>query len=164
MVLALAGAMMIVHQGCSGDELLGAKSATDLGTPGRIRYPYDALGRLVQAAAADGTGVQYSYDPVGNITAVRRLAANTLSVADFAPHTGPIGIPVTIYGAGFDPVVSNNTVTFNGTAAPVNSATATTLGVVVPVAATSGKVAVGSGRGHGDPGGGAVGFDVFPLY
>src|ERR1051325_1657000 len=41
-------------------------------SPGKIHYYYDALGRLLQAAAADGTGVQYSYDPVGNITAIRR--------------------------------------------------------------------------------------------
>lgn len=145
-VLALAGALMIV-QGCSGDEQLGAKSASDLGTPGRIRYSYDALGRLVQAAAADGTGVQYSYDPVGNITAIRRLAAGALSVVDFAPRTGPIGGAVTIYGSGFDPDAAANAVTFNGAAAVVGSATETKLTVAVPDGATSGKIAVSNTLG-----------------
>jgi YD repeat-containing protein len=145
-VLALAGGMIMVH-GCSGDEQLGVRSTSELGTPGRVRYSYDALGRLIQAAAADGTGVQYSYDPVGNITAIRRLATDTLSVVDFAPRTGPTGTPITVYGSGFDSTASNNTVTLNGTAAPVNSATATTLSVVVPVGATSGKIAVSNTRG-----------------
>jgi YD repeat-containing protein len=145
-VLALAGSMMIV-QGCSGDEQLGAKSASDLGTSGRIRYSYDALGRLVQAAAADGTGVQYSYDPVGNITAIRRLAAGALSAIDFAPRTGPIGGAVTIYGSGFDTDAAANVVTFNGTAAAVGSATQTKLTVTVPDGATSGKIAVSNTLG-----------------
>lgn len=145
-VLALACGLMV--QGCSGDEQVGAKRAAELGTPGRVRYSYDALGRLIQAAAADGTGVQYSYDPVGNITAIRRLAADALSLVDFAPHTGSIGSPVTIYGSGFDPVVGNNAVTFNGTAATINGATATTLSVIVPIGATSGKIAVANAQGN----------------
>ncbi|HEX3480238.1 MAG TPA: IPT/TIG domain-containing protein [Kofleriaceae bacterium] len=132
--------------GCAS-EPTQAQSTSSVST-GKIHYYYDPLGRLVQAAAADGTGVQYSYDPVGNITAIRRLAGDALSVVDFAPHTGPIGAPVTIYGSGFDPVAASNTVTFNGTAAPVNSASATTLGVVVPVGATSGKIAVSNALGN----------------
>src|SRR5207249_4138034 len=35
-----------------------------------ITYTYDAIGRAVQVATADGTSNQFSYDAVGNITAV----------------------------------------------------------------------------------------------
>ena len=67
-----------------------AATPAALSSAGRITYQYDALGRLIQASRADGTGVQYSYDPVGNITAIRRVAANTLTVTDFAPRSGAV--------------------------------------------------------------------------
>ena len=145
-VLALACGLAIVC-GCAADDPDSTRSASAVGAAGRVRYSYDALGRLVQAAAADGTGVQYSYDAVGNITAIRRLAADALNVVDFAPHAGAIGSTVTVYGSGFDPAVANNAVAFNGTVATVSAATETTLMAIVPDGATSGKIAVSNTRG-----------------
>jgi uncharacterized protein (TIGR02145 family) len=59
------------------------------------------------------------------------------------PPSDHVGSVVTIGGKGFDPDPSKNTVTFyNGVAAPVISATLTSLTVEVPVGAESGQVNV----------------------
>lgn len=113
-----------------------------------MRYDYDALGRLVQATAPDGNGVHYNYDAVGNVTAIRHLTADALDVIDFAPHTGAIGSTVTIFGSGFDTAASGNAVAFNGTAAAVVTATATTLVANVPSGASSGKITVNNALGN----------------
>jgi YD repeat-containing protein len=98
----------------------------------QVRYQYDTLGRLIQAVAPDGASVQYSYDAAGNITAVRRVAAGTLSLIDFSPKAGPAGSTVTLVGSGFDAAATGNAVSFNGTAATVTAASAHTLTVIVP--------------------------------
>ncbi len=59
------------------------------------------------------------------------------------PPSEAVGAVVTIGGKGFDPDPSRNTVTFyNNVAAPVISATLTSLTVKVPVGAESGKVGI----------------------
>jgi YD repeat-containing protein len=115
--------------------------------PAQVRYHYDPLGRLIQVVAPDGSSVQYSYDAAGNITAVRRIAANALSLGDFTPRSGPVGSVVTLYGAGFSPSAAANTVTFNGTAATVSAATSTALTVSVPAGATTGRITVSNAAG-----------------
>ncbi|HEX4419068.1 MAG TPA: RHS repeat domain-containing protein [Kofleriaceae bacterium] len=112
-----------------------------------MRYAYDPLGRLVQAATADGDAVQYAYDAAGNITSIHRLAAGALRVVDFTPPGGTVGTTVGVFGAGFSTTASQNTVTFNGTAAMVTAATATTLTVSVPAGATTGQIAVATTAG-----------------
>ncbi|MBI1728960.1 MAG: IPT/TIG domain-containing protein, partial [Candidatus Rokubacteria bacterium] len=47
----------------------------------------------------------------------------SMSIIDVAPNHGPVGTAVTISGTGFGTTPSQNTVTFNGTAASVTSAT-----------------------------------------
>jgi YD repeat-containing protein len=113
----------------------------------QVRYQYDTLGRLIQAVAPDGASVQYSYDAAGNITAVRRVAAGTLSLIDFSPKAGPAGSTVTLVGSGFDAAATGNAVSFNGTAATVTAASAHTLTVIVPAGATTGRIVVNNGSG-----------------
>src|SRR5262249_45428699 len=100
-VLVLVSALLTICACMSGDsnrtKLVGALEQSP-----QVRYQYDAVGRLIHAASVDGTSVQYTYDPAGNITAIRRLSADTLSVIDFIPRTGSIGSTVTICGSGFD--------------------------------------------------------------
>jgi hypothetical protein len=55
------------------------------------------------------------------------------------------GSEITIVGTNFDPIASNNVVKINGVVAKVNSATATTLAITIPTAATSGKITVNKG-------------------
>ena len=145
-VLALACGLIAVC-GCADNKPDLAKNSGAVGAGPRVHYYYDALGRLIQAASSDGNGVQYGYDAVGNITAIRRLAADALSVVDFAPRAGPVGSTVTVYGSGFDATAAENVVTFNGTPAVVNAATETTLIVNVPDGATSGKITISNSRG-----------------
>ena len=65
----------------------------------------------------------------------------TVSIApptstSFTPTSGPVGTSVTIIGANFDPVPSNNIVFFGATQATVSTAATTELAVTVPVGAT----------------------------
>jgi hypothetical protein len=108
-------------------------------------YYYDELGRLVETVAADGSSVLYAYDAVGNIVSVKHDTATTLGVSGFIPASGPSGTTVTIFGSGFNTTATNNTVNFNGVAATVSAATATTLTVTVPAAATTGVISVTNG-------------------
>lgn len=107
-----------------------------------IEYAYDPAGRLVGVVDGAGDVAQYVYDPAGNITEIKRFAATTLSVVEFAPRSGAPGAQVTIWGSGFSTTPSSNVVTFNGGAATVTSATRNKLIVTVPAGATSGTIAV----------------------
>jgi len=60
----------------------------------------------------------------------------------FSPASGPFASLVTITGTGFSPTPAENTVTINGAAAVVQSASPTQLVVEVPVGALSGPVVV----------------------
>jgi 6-phosphogluconolactonase (cycloisomerase 2 family) len=88
------------------------------------------------------------YDSVGNITQITKNTLSSpgaLAVFNLLPVRGLPGTPVTIQGQGFDTTAANNGVQFNGAAASVISATATTLQVTVPQTATSGPVSVSVG-------------------
>lgn len=107
-----------------------------------IQYFYDEAGRLVEVVDHTGESAQYVYDSAGNIVQIIRVAAGTVSVAGFNPKSGPVGTAVTIYGAGFSSTPASNTVRFNGTTAPVTSASANQLVATVPAGATSGSISV----------------------
>jgi YD repeat-containing protein len=63
-------------------------------------------------------------------------------VTSFTPDLGVVGMPVTVNGSNFDPVVFNDAVAFNGTASTVYSATSASILTVVPPNSTTGRVAV----------------------
>src|SRR5262249_7569399 len=70
------------------------------------------------------------------------VVPGSLSIFNFTPQQGvPLGT-VTISGQGFSPNLSSNAVKMNGVTATVISATATTLVVTIPAAATSGPISV----------------------
>lgn len=110
--------------------------------PGPINYSYDELGRLVGAAASSGDAVRYSYDAVGNILAINRYTASQPALFAFEPNSGAVGTQVTIQGANFSANSSQDTVTFNGPAATITSASATQLVASVPAGATTGPITV----------------------
>lgn len=66
----------------------------------------------------------------------------TLGISKLSPENGLAGTRVTITGTGFNTTAGQNQVTFNGTAAKVESATATSLVVIVPEGFTSGPLKV----------------------
>jgi len=120
---------------------------------GAPSYVYDDLGRLI--AVIDLTGGDtaiYQYDAVGNLLGIIRQPASTVTILNFTPKSGPIGTTVTIAGTGFSTTASQNTVTFNGTAATVSAATATQLVVTVPAGATTGPIGVTTPTGSATSG------------
>jgi YD repeat-containing protein len=108
-----------------------------------VRYIYDDLGRLVGVVDQNGNAATYTYDAVGNLLAITRTNAGVVSIISISPSTGATpGTSVTISGTGFSATASQDTVTFNGTAATVTSASANQLVVVVPNGATTGTISI----------------------
>src|SRR6266852_3631004 len=75
-------------------------SSTPAQQGGTTTYVYDDNGRLHAVIAPSGEAVVYEYDAAGNITEIRRLAADSLSILSFSPHEGLPGDPVTFTGTG----------------------------------------------------------------
>jgi len=115
--------------------------------PGPITYIHDELGRLRAVVDPASDTATYAYDAVGNILSVSRHPSSQVAIVEFTPNRGAVGEGVRIHGTGFSTTPSENTVTFNGTAATVTSATATELVTSVPPGATSGPIAVTSPGG-----------------
>jgi len=107
---------------------------------GRTTYVYDDNGRLHAVISPSGDAVVYEYDPAGNITAIRRLAADLLSIISFSPHEGLPGDPVTFIGTGFGGGVTD--VSFNGASAAIVSVTNSKVIANVPADATTGLVTI----------------------
>src|SRR3989442_12334957 len=112
--------------------------------PITFQYLYDDTGQLTRVVDSTGVVIEYVYDPVGNMLEVRRstVTPGALTIFSFTPQQGGALTIITIQGQGFSPTPPANTVLFNGTAATVVSATATTLVVMVPVGATTGPITV----------------------
>ncbi|CAK0042263.1 IPT/TIG domain [Burkholderia pseudomallei] len=106
-------------------------------------YVYDANGHVVAVTATNGTSVEYGYNPLGYPSqASTPIAAGQLATFAFMPTHGVAGTQVTIQGQGFDSHAANDTVSFNGVVASVNSASATQLVATVPNGATTGPIHV----------------------
>jgi hypothetical protein len=69
-----------------------------------------------------------------------------LAIDSLVPNAGSAGTLVTIKGSGFSAVKSANLVSFNGTMAQVDSASANVLIVTAPAGGTTGPVSVTVGR------------------
>src|SRR5690606_39939003 len=70
------------------------------------------------------------------------LPASPVTIAGFSPGIGKGGTGITVTGTNFSTFIIGNYVTINGTTALVTVATATSLTVVVPEDASSGKITV----------------------
>ncbi|MFD2718360.1 IPT/TIG domain-containing protein [Hymenobacter monticola] len=97
-----------------------------------VRVPAGASTGPVQVVTGEGAG--------RSAQAFTVYQAPTL--APLAPAEGVPGAVVTITGTAFSAVAAQDTVRFNGLLATVQQATATTLRVVVPMSATTGKIQV----------------------
>jgi YD repeat-containing protein len=112
-----------------------------------ITYVYDRIGRLIGVVDPDRDTAVYHYDAVGNLTSISRQSSALVSIIDFNPSAGTAGTVVTIFGTGFDATPGGNTVTFNGTAAAISSASPNGLVATVPPGATTGVITVTSSAG-----------------
>jgi YD repeat-containing protein len=115
--------------------------AAGLGS-GDVLYVYDELGRLVAVIDPTGDTAIYAYDAVGNLLSIARQSSSSVAIIEFTPNGGAASSSVTLYGTGFSTTPSQNTVTFNGTAASVTSSTGNQIVTSVPVGATTGPIAV----------------------
>jgi YD repeat-containing protein len=113
-----------------------------LGHAATTQYYYDDLGRVVQALRSDGAVFQYQYDANGNVLAINRIVASTLSISGFAPSIGHAGTSVNIFGTGFSATPANNQVRFGAVTATVSAATSTRLTVTVPLGAVTAPITV----------------------
>jgi RHS repeat-associated protein len=77
-----------------------------------------------------------------NSNGVNFTVVATPSITSLSTTSGPVGTSVTITGTNFGSPQGSGTVSFNGTGASVTSWTATSIGVAVPAAATTGNVVV----------------------
>jgi YD repeat-containing protein len=107
---------------------------------GTTIYVYDDNGRLHAVISPSGEAAVYEYDAAGNITAIRRLAADSLAILAFSPHEGLPGDQVTFTGVGFGGGVTN--VSFNGASATIVSVSPSRVVATVPQAATTGLVTI----------------------
>lgn len=107
-----------------------------------VRYVYDALSRLVAVIDVTGDTARYSYDAVGNVTAITTQSSSILSLIEFAPKSGPAGTSVTLRGTAFSATPANNAVTVGGVAATVTSASPTALVITVPSGVPAGPATI----------------------
>ncbi len=116
---------------------------------GEAHYAYDDLGRLITVVDESGNTAIYNYDAVGNLTGIDRFTPGSsgIDIYTLLPGKGAVEDQVKIQGYGFDTTPSNNTVTFNGTAATVVSATAYAIVATVPSGAATGTVSVTNTNG-----------------
>jgi YD repeat-containing protein len=112
-----------------------------------ITYVYDAASRLNYVIDGSGNVIQYVYDSDGNITQVNTTHPSGVSIYQLSPSSGPVGTTVTVYGVGFVPGPSNDSVSFNGTPGTITVASATKLVTTVPANATTGPVSVTNSLG-----------------
>src|SRR5712692_5210727 len=59
--------------------------------PGEIGYIYDELNRLLAVVDPGADTAVYTYDPVGNITAIGRQPSSQVSVLLVDPAAAPVG-------------------------------------------------------------------------
>src|SRR5579864_5048864 len=91
---------------------------------------YDELGQLTTVVYPNGDVITYKYDSIGNILSIGKTTLSSpgaLAIFNLIPQQGEVGQQVTIQGQGFSTTPANNVLLFNGLAATVTSATATTL-------------------------------------
>jgi hypothetical protein len=118
-------------QGTSAVTFGGATATPTSWSPTSIVVP-------VPAGATTGNVIVTAASFASNAVAF----AVTPALTSLNPTSGPVGTSVTISGTSFGATQGSSTVTFNGTSATPTSWSATSIGVPVPNAATTGNVVV----------------------
>ena len=166
--LAVAGHGRVVLTFTFDNINLPPASRNATGSNGFVQFSVQPLATLpAQARIENNADIFFDYNPaVRTNTTVNRIydvpatvvPAVALSYGNvlaspaltlLTPTQGRAGTLVTLSGQRFAATAAGNTVRFNGVAAPVLSASATTLTVRVPAGATTGAVQVLTSEGAG---------------
>ncbi len=129
----------------SGTNLSGATQVTFNGTPAATPYQNNTATQIVVTVPGGATtGPIVVTTPNGNATSPSSFTVVPApAITNLSSLTGAVGQSITITGTNFGPTqVTNSSVTFNGTAAPVTSWSDTSIVVPVPAGATTGNVVV----------------------
>ena len=115
--------------------------------PITFQYFYDDLNQLVRVVDSSGVVIEYVYDPVGNISQIKRstIVPGGLSVFGVSAQSVATGGTLTVQGQGFSTNPALDIVTIGGISAVVQSATSTTLVVMIPIDGVSGPISVSVG-------------------
>ncbi|MFD7159036.1 RHS repeat-associated core domain-containing protein [Kribbella sp. NPDC059898] len=124
----------------TGPNSAPSKAIVPMG--GEVLYAHDLDGRVKAAFTSDGTGVEYVYDEVGNITATTTLPANVLKIVQTGNPEVAVGDEYEIYGTGFGLDPTQVSVSVGGVNAPIQTLRRNHITVSIPAGSTSGAVTV----------------------
>jgi hypothetical protein len=128
----------------TGSNLAGATQVTFNGTPAGAPTTNTATQIVVTVPGGATTGPIVVTTPNGNATSPSSFAVvPPPAITILSSLTGAVGQSITITGTNFGPTqVTNSSVTFNGTTAPVTTWSDTSIVVPVPAGATTGNIVV----------------------
>src|SRR2546428_4331517 len=111
-----------------------------------IFYVYDDLSRLIAVVDEQGNAATYTYDAVGNILRIARFDAaqqpGPVRITLVPPTAGKVGTQVQIFGTGFSPAPTQNTVACTGGTATVTESAPNRILTAVPSGAGTGTITV----------------------
>ena len=128
--------------------LLASAVSLSLVTAARaeIFYVFDDLSRLIAIVDEQGNAATYTYDAVGNILRIDRFDAaqqpGPVRITLVTPTAGKVGTQVQIFGTGFSPTPTQNTVAFTGGTATVTESAPNRILTAVPSGAGTGTITV----------------------
>ncbi len=131
---------------CSDGVLVGAVAANNVPSGTLTRAPCQQNSWTITALdmtnrSVSGTWTQPGSGASGTFTGIQVALPSGPQITFFTPQGGIPGAIMTIVGSGFDPVSTNNLLSFNSsTPAQIISATTTTLVARVPAGAPSGSL------------------------
>jgi YD repeat-containing protein len=115
---------------------------------GTTQYVYDDNGRLQAVISSGGETAVYHYDEAGNLILISRQDHPVVSLNSFSPDSGTAGTEITVLGTGFKNILTENSVTINGTTAQVTSVSLGSLTFVIPSNAVTGKITISNANGN----------------
>jgi YD repeat-containing protein len=143
---------LVTINGSGFSSIASQDTVTFNGVFAQVTYASD--NRLVVTVPDGATSGNIAVTtPNGSITSNNPFTVVPVSITAFSPTIGTTGTTVTITGGGFDATASNDTVSLNGTAGTVASATPTQMQFAVPSGATAGHFSVTTPRGAAVSGG-----------
>ena len=141
-----ASGSSVTINGSGFSDIASQDSVTFNGVSGTITYA--SGNRIVVTVPAGATSGDIGVTtPNGSTTSSSAFTVIPVAITGFTPTSGTDGTVVTVTGSGFDPTAANDSISLNGTAATVSSASTTQLQFAVPSGAMAGHILVSTSSG-----------------